>query len=816
MSTIVTRAGKGSPLTNNEVDANFVNLNTDKAELSGATFTGEIVANAGIALGDNDKATFGSSDDLQLYHDGSHSWIKDAGAGNIYISSDGYAVNIVKGENTAAVASFIPDGPVNLYNAGDLRLATTSTGIDVTGTATMDGLVVDGSKDSTNVTINAPLNTVGGGSLADYSQVLFDNNLIAGSSGQAYLRHYANSHNDSESALAFGVTTTTGTTHEALRIDGSGDISFYDDTGTTAKMVWDASAEMLTTSGLTVAGPSTLTSGGTTLSIDRTGGSIALVELKQASVTRGYLGADSTKSLIAFNGSAVERFSVSNTGIDVTGTVVSNGLTFENNAEYISVKNSSGAATRAFGVNGANNLYIGGIDADIGPILFVDNGSTLATLGPAGLDVTGTATMDGLTVDGQETINKNYAFGASNYHIKLGEDSADSYIGNVNGSAFIATGNYYGSNQYTLTGGATALSGMYIDGTNGIQLFSESGLTANSTNTRKQRMNISTSGDISFYEDTGTTAKFFWDASAESLGIGTTPASILDLGSDTNTSQEIRISGGRASLGYDTTKGTNGAVVIQGSANKAIHFENTADTPAMVIDSSGNVGIGTSSPPGKLTVSNNGAEGIEFFPANFTNGNTVQHYNRSGTAYLASKTIALDHRFDTSGTERMRIDSSGNLLVGTTSSTPSTGGFSFLTGAVDYAFFSHDTGVASGNYYIGFRYGDTNVGAITQNGTTGVLYNSASDQRLKENIVDANDAGSKIDAIQVRQYDWKADGAHQDYGMIAQELVEVAPEAVSGDADSEEMMGVDYSKLVPMLIKEIQSLRNRVATLEGN
>ena len=83
-----------------------------------------------------------------------------------------------------------------------------------------------------------------------------------------------------------------------------------------------------------------------------------------------------------------------------------------------------------------------------------------------------------------------------------------------------------------------------------------------------------------------------------------------------------------------------------------------------------------------------------------------------------------------------------------------------------------------------------------------------------ENITDANDAGSKIDAIQVRQYDWKADGSHQDYGMIAQELQTVAPEAVSGDADSEDMMGVDYSKLVPMLIKEIQSLRNRVAQLE--
>jgi hypothetical protein len=95
-------------------------------------------------------------------------------------------------------------------------------------------------------------------------------------------------------------------------------------------------------------------------------------------------------------------------------------------------------------------------------------------------------------------------------------------------------------------------------------------------------------------------------------------------------------------------------------------------------------------------------------------------------------------------------------------------------------------------------------------------YNTSSDYRLKERITDADDAGSKIDAIQVRQFDWIADGSHQDYGMIAQELQTVAPEAVSGNPDGDEMMGVDYSKLVPMLIKEVQSLRARVAELENN
>ena len=103
------------------------------------------------------------------------------------------------------------------------------------------------------------------------------------------------------------------------------------------------------------------------------------------------------------------------------------------------------------------------------------------------------------------------------------------------------------------------------------------------------------------------------------------------------------------------------------------------------------------------------------------------------------------------------------------------------------------------------------VGAAT-------VYNTSSDERLKENIQDANDAGSKIDAIQIRQFDWISEygGEHQDYGVIAQELLPVAPEAVSEGYTEDDMMSVDYSKLVPTPVKEIQSLRRRVEELEND
>jgi hypothetical protein len=153
-------------------------------------------------------------------------------------------------------------------------------------------------------------------------------------------------------------------------------------------------------------------------------------------------------------------------------------------------------------------------------------------------------------------------------------------------------------------------------------------------------------------------------------------------------------------------------------------------------------------------------------------------------------------------------------LVGTTtaSGTP-TQGISFNSGSYPYAAIGHASGTPTGYYYASFAYNGTLIGSISQNGTTGVLYNITSDQRLKTNIVDA--PSGNIDQIKVRSFDWIADNSHQTYGMVAQELVEVAPYAVTKPENPDEMMGVDYSKLVPMMIKEIQDLKQRIATLEN-
>jgi hypothetical protein len=109
---------------------------TSVGSLTALTVTGEIVANGGIALGDNDKATFGASDDLQIYHNGSNSYIDEAGTGSLWIRGN----DVILGKYTGEYYLYANvDGALNLYYDAVKKLATTATGIDVTGTATILG-----------------------------------------------------------------------------------------------------------------------------------------------------------------------------------------------------------------------------------------------------------------------------------------------------------------------------------------------------------------------------------------------------------------------------------------------------------------------------------------------------------------------------------------------------------------------------------------------------------------------------------------------------------------------------------------------------
>jgi hypothetical protein len=171
--------------------------------------------------------------------------------------------------------------------------------------------------------------------------------------------------------------------------------------------------------------------------------------------------------------------------------------------------------------------------------------------------------------------------------------------------------------------------------------------------------------------------------------------------------------------------------------------------------------------------------------------------------------------------ERARITSDGFLCINRTDVI--SGASSSLnishTGGTTYGIMLQNSSTSVSNALTFINSSATTVGNIVVS-TSGTSYNTTSDLRLKDNITPAPSASDDIDAIQIVSHDWKAaPDEHVKYGVIAQDLNIVAPQAVfQGDdgEDVEKAWGVDYSKLVPMLIKEIQSLRSRVATLENN
>jgi hypothetical protein len=255
------------------------------------------------------------------------------------------------------------------------------------------------------------------------------------------------------------------------------------------------------------------------------------------------------------------------------------------------------------------------------------------------------------------------------------------------------------------------------------------------------------------------------------------------------------------------------STAASGTAGNAISF-----TQAMTLDASGALAIGTTSISAGARLTVEGGNIVHTgSQINFNPGASAQYelVNRNGAGF--------DFYVNSAATLAARITSGGALLVGTTTS----GGYLFrvndgvsqftqATAATDCADF-WNRATSGDNKFVAF-YTETSAtsrGSITYNRGAGqVAYNITSDVRLKDNIANAADSGDKVDAIKVRQFDWKETGNHVDYGFVAQELNEVAPHSVTKPEDDESMWSVDYSKLVPMLVKEIQSLRARVAQLE--
>jgi hypothetical protein len=256
----------------------------------------------------------------------------------------------------------------------------------------------------------------------------------------------------------------------------------------------------------------------------------------------------------------------------------------------------------------------------------------------------------------------------------------------------------------------------------------------------------------------------------------------------------------------------------------------------MRIDSSGNVGIGTSNYSEKLTINGN----TRFQ----TNAKTRIEYLNSTGAYVLGTTGGAAIAFEESGgsheiafethhtgfshAERMRITKAGNLLVNTTTIRNSGIVSIDFNGNIAGAMGLNDASSVNAGVYIGFLSGGTFRGSISNNNNTAVAYNTTSDYRLKENIAPMTGALDKVSQLKPCTYLWKENGSNGQ-GFIAHELVEVCPDAVTGEKDAVDKegnpkyQGVDTSFLVATLTAAIQELKSivdaqaeRIAALESN
>jgi hypothetical protein len=259
----------------------------------------------------------------------------------------------------------------------------------------------------------------------------------------------------------------------------------------------------------------------------------------------------------------------------------------------------------------------------------------------------------------------------------------------------------------------------------------------------------------------------------------------------------------------------------------------------MLIDSSGNVGIGTSSVEsgfrlhvvGNAFVANTSGQTTGKVVVDSADNRLVLgSYFEAGVgqySFISSTNNAetgnLPLLFRTGTTERMRIDANGNVLVGKTSTALNVTGIQLTTSDSYGRIILQKTLSGNVNGLLNYHNG-TYVGGINYDNTN-TSFPTSSDVRLKKDIVEAGSASEKIDAIRIVAHGWKHDDAVVDFGIIAQELYEVMPRAVAKGDDGEEVettWGVDYSKLVPMLIKAhqeqqaiITDLKARIEVLEA-
>ena len=633
--------------------------NLDVVDIDGAVDFASTTAHAGNAsFADNARAIFGAGSDLQIYHSGSHSFIEDAGTGNLKIKTN--TLRIENAAGTELSATFVQDGAVTLYNDNSIKLATTSTGIDVTGTVTADGLTVESAADaqiriSDSTSANQRLDLEHN---AGVSEIISGNN---GAFGSVKIQ-------------AFNGTSTV----DRLQIKPSGDIEFYEDTGTTAKFFFDASTERL---GLGTSSPAT------TLSVE--GSSANGIELNRN-------GADATSSARLFFDSSTNCSSIFNSGgnlvfatgatpgsasgtervrIDSSGRV---GIGTTSPTRLLHVRDTSSQTVAIF--DGAANSA-----GEIGFRASGTSGDTYVTIGAVANDMV-------LSAGANERVRID-----SSGRVGIGTSNPQASL-HTTGSTIIGTSTTGASYEGVVQIADGAVNGrtILLMHNNHTDQFIKIGQDVNTALIGRDNADELAFGVFDNAADT-TLTKQMVITSSGNVGVGTdSPGTTLHVNSG-SVDAGIRVESSDASSYIEFKDNTTTTNTQVGGQGDALAFR-TGGSEAMRIDSSGNLLVGTTA----TSVSGDGArlmadgqarfakasDAVLLLNRNTTDGNIAEFrkdnatvgsiasvggagikvaFSSDGDQYITGNAASNYLSFSSANAERVRIDSDGRLLVGLTS-----------------------------------------------------------------------------------------------------------------------------------------------------